>query len=171
MSQGAHKHAQIEASSKAYIFDPYFGVPPHQNVCGGRGVLKGGAKAPLDRGSNRPCTGILRLQHPRDVVWRLAQGCKLQFGTKLIMSWYRCRPAVPQVLRGGQKHQGSSAHSGHYLKKGEGFDEGIGWGLPMGGKGAKIEVSGCELVAEICTWILQGSRNWYFSKINLAGNH
>ncbi len=44
-----------------------------------------------------------------------------------------------------------SQHIPTIFAKGERFDDGINFGVGYYNEGAKIEVSGCELVAEICT--------------------
>ncbi len=84
-----------------------------------------------------PCFGTYKFWAPPKRYLAGSRGCTLQLGTNLVMSWYRCRPAVPRVLCDCRKHQGRIPCTLWPLfEKGEGFTRvlGVAGWVTNGGK-------------------------------------
>ncbi len=147
MSRGAHKVAKIEACIVKRNFSPVFWhAPPPKCVWGDL------IRAPLIR-VRLNCTGTFKVSAPPRRHLASSWGCTLQFGTNLIMSWYRCR-----TLRLSEKNLKDPQHIPTIIYKRGGIWRGYWVWLGWDTNGAKIEVSGWELDAKICTWIGRGSR-------------
>ncbi len=90
------------------------------------GVIKGGAKAPFDRGSKGPVaprsfSAFLGFQHPQCVTSQVAEGVRYSFIPTLshldlcVVLQFREKCEAAKNIIGFPKH------SDHYLEKGRGF--------------------------------------------------
>ena len=118
---------------------PVFGCAPHN----AKGVR------PLINQVRRGCAPRLfsGLSTPETLFGWYSRGCTLKFGANLVMSWHRCRPAVPRVLWN---------YSDHYLKRG-GVSQGYWVWLPMGEKRDKNWGQWVRACCRNRTWMGRGS--------------